>query len=195
MKPQTRRGEESAATRTAILDATVRIMLDEGYAAVSSRKVAQAAGLKSQLVYYHFGAMDELFLAVFRREEDKFVAAQARALAAKNPFRALWDLNLKASAGTLAAEFFALANHRKAIQKEIARSTERLRTLQIAFLSRFLEERGLATPELSAELLVFLVVTVSRGLVAERAVGFETGHEAVFAAAERWLAKLESASG
>jgi AcrR family transcriptional regulator len=191
----TRGGEESAKTRSAILDATVRIMRDEGYAAVSSRKVALAAGLKSQLVYYHFGTMDELFLAVFQREEDRFVQAHAKALAAKNPFRALWELNLKVSSTTLASEFFALANHRKAIQKEIARSTERLRALQIAFFARFLEERGMTSPDLPPDLLAFLLVTLSRGLVAEAAVGVETGHQAVFAAAERWLRRLEDGAG
>src|SRR3546814_13442773 len=37
-------GNETSATRLAILDATERMMIDAGYAAVSTRKVAAAVG-------------------------------------------------------------------------------------------------------------------------------------------------------
>ena len=58
------RGEASLKL---IIDTTERLMLDEGYAAVSSRRVAKEAGLKPPLVHYYFPATDDLFLAVFRR--------------------------------------------------------------------------------------------------------------------------------
>lgn len=184
-------GEDSAATRRAILDATVRIMLDEGYAAVSSRRVAREAGLKSQLVYYHFGTMDELFLAVFHREEGRFLEAHAKAFASKTPLRALWQLTSGPSAAALSFEFLALSNHRKIIQTEIARSTERVRRLQAAFMARYLGEGDRTPKEISPELLSFLLITVSRGLVSEAAVGVDLAHDAAFAAVERWLQALE----
>src|SRR5262249_22294781 len=52
MALERRNSEESSGTRNAILDATEAIMREEGYAAVSSRRVAEKAGLKSQLVHY-----------------------------------------------------------------------------------------------------------------------------------------------
>ena len=65
MKPARRMGPETSETRMALLDATERVLRSEGYAAVSSRRIAQEAGLKQQLVYYYFHTMDELLLATF----------------------------------------------------------------------------------------------------------------------------------
>ena len=55
-------GAEDSSTRAALLDAAQQLMLDEGYAAVTSRRVAAQAGLKPQLVHYYFRTMDDLFL-------------------------------------------------------------------------------------------------------------------------------------
>ena len=65
--PKREKVERSTSPRAAILDATESIMLEEGYAAVSSRKVASRAGLTSQLLHYYFRTMDDLFIAVFVR--------------------------------------------------------------------------------------------------------------------------------
>ena len=191
MAGRKRNGEDSTRTRTAILDATETIMCEEGYAAVSSRRVARAAGLRSQLVYYHFGAMDDLFLALYQRSEEGFFHAHAQALADKNPLRALWTLNVEAKGAALAMEFIALANHRKVIRKEIARSTERYRRLQTAAFARFLEERDIGPETMPPEVLSFLMVTLSRGLVTETAVGVDLAHDAVRRTVEAWLDRLE----
>ena len=60
-------GAPDAKNRTVLLDAAEQMILDEGYAAVTSRRVAEKAGLKPQLVHYYFRTMDDLYLAVFRR--------------------------------------------------------------------------------------------------------------------------------
>ena len=67
-------------------------MLDEGYAAVTSRRVAARAGLKPQLVHYYFRTMDDLFVALIRRGAEQNLEHQARALASPQPLRALWEL-------------------------------------------------------------------------------------------------------
>ena len=64
-----------------LLDAAERVMIAEGYAAVTSRRVAAEAGLKPQLVHYYFATMDDLFLAVFRRRAEVGLERQAAALA------------------------------------------------------------------------------------------------------------------
>ncbi|CAN7398261.1 helix-turn-helix domain containing protein [Phenylobacterium sp. LjRoot219] len=192
MTSERRNGEESARTRTAILDATAQIMREEGYAAVSSRKVAERAGLKSQLVHYHFGTMDELFLALYQRYEQQHFARHAQALASRNPLRALWDLSVDAAGAELSLEFIALANHRKAIRKEIARSTERYRSLQVAVVSRFAEDLALSPDDMPADVLCFLMVATSRALITEAAVGVSAGHASMRAYIERQLQALEA---
>ena len=59
-----------AKNRGVLLDAAEQLMLEDGYAAVTSRRVAERAGLKPQLVHYYFRTMDELFIEVFRRRAE-----------------------------------------------------------------------------------------------------------------------------
>ncbi|HEY6427499.1 MAG TPA: helix-turn-helix domain-containing protein, partial [Acidimicrobiales bacterium] len=79
MTTNRRIGAETSKTRTVLLDAAEKLMLEEGYAAVTSRRVAAAAGLKPQLVHYYFRTMDDLFLALFRRRAEQGLERQARA--------------------------------------------------------------------------------------------------------------------
>ena len=74
-----RMGAKDSLTRTKLLDAAERLMLEEGYAAVTSRRVGRKAGISSQLVHYYFRTMDDLFLEVFRRRaEEGFGASNGR---------------------------------------------------------------------------------------------------------------------
>jgi TetR/AcrR family transcriptional regulator len=169
-------------------------MREDGYAAVSSRKVAERAGLKSLLVYYYFGTMDELFLALYRREEEKFFSAHAKAMASKNPARALWQLSLDESNASITQEFIALANHRKAIRAEIARSTQRFRCLQTAVFTQLLKDHAVSDPDMLAEILPFFIVSTACTLVGEEAMGISTSHAAMRSYVERYLDALERKS-
>ena len=81
--PSPRRiGAEDSKTRAQLLDAAEQLLLEEGYAAVTSRRVAAKAGLKPQLVHYYFRTMDDLFLEVFRRRAEENLARFERAVAA-----------------------------------------------------------------------------------------------------------------
>ena len=53
-------GADEPDPRNALLDAAQRLMLTEGYAAVTSRRVAAEAGVNPGLVYYYFGPMDNI---------------------------------------------------------------------------------------------------------------------------------------
>src|SRR5215472_961066 len=85
-------GAPDAKNRAVLLDAAEQLMLDEGYAAVTSRRVAAKAGLKPQLVHYYFRTMDDLFLAMLARQSEAGLDRQAKALASDRPLRALWEL-------------------------------------------------------------------------------------------------------
>ena len=68
-----------------------RLLLEEGYAAVTSRRVAAKAGLKPQLVHYYFRTMDDLFLEVFRRRAEEGFAQFERAIADEPSLRTIWS--------------------------------------------------------------------------------------------------------
>jgi AcrR family transcriptional regulator len=187
-------GAEDSTTRAALLDAAQRLMLDEGYASVTSRRVAAKAKLKPQLVHYYFRTMDDLFLALFRRGAEQNLVRQERALASAQPLRALWAFSSERAGATLTMEFAALANHRKAIRAEIAAYAERFRRLQADALARVLDPRASDAGALSPATLPVLITAISRILAMEEALGVTTGHAETRAVVERELARLERAA-
>ncbi len=195
MKEAKRGAGDNAGTKKSILDATAQIMCDEGYAAVSSRRVAEVAGLKSQLVHYHFGTMENLFLALFRRAEDDFLARQVQSLTSTKPLRSLWEQSLVQSDTRLTIEFIALAIHSEAIGNELARANERTRKIHTMVASAALERAGTAAAAPSPDVLAFLIAAVSRTLVTEEAIGAVDTHPAIYAFVEACLAKLEDGAG
>ena len=52
-------------------------MLEDGYAAVSSRSVAAAVGIQAPLVHYYFPTLDDLFVAVLERRAGRNVERMA----------------------------------------------------------------------------------------------------------------------
>jgi len=190
--PKVKTTEEINATRGLILDATEAIMLDEGYAAVSSRRVASAAGLKSQLVHYHFGTMDELFLAVYYRLVDRYIEKHEKALSSKSPLSAFWKLNTDARGRGLVCEFSALANHRDSIRKEIAATTRRIRRMQTGFLEKALKDKSAFFDSCPPEVLSLLIAGATLQLVSEKSVGVYEAHKATEAFVKKLIASLES---
>lgn len=51
-------GLEKSETRTALLEAAERLMGEEGYAAVTSRRLGAYAGVRPQLVHYYFRTIE-----------------------------------------------------------------------------------------------------------------------------------------
>lgn len=193
-KLSTRRlGVESAQNRHALLDAAEQIMREEGYAAATSRRVAERAGLKPQLVYYYFRTMDDLFLALLQRRSERGFAHLKTLLAAPQPLHSLWQLLCDPANGVLSAEFMALANHRKIIGDAIAQQAEQLRSMQAELLTRVLRERGIDAEKYPPAMIAMLIATLSQILVRERALGISGGHEALIKLIEEFLDRLEPA--
>jgi AcrR family transcriptional regulator len=139
-------GAPDAKNRGVLLDAAEQLMLDEGYAAVTSRRVAEKAGLKPQLVHYYFRTMDDLFLAVFRRRAEQGLVDQAQALKSPKPLWALWRFGTDPAASRLTMEIMGLANHRKA-RAEIAYYAERFRAEQTKAMTAALQRYGVDVSE------------------------------------------------
>ena len=186
-----RNGSTDSETRTGLLDAAEQMMLDEGYAAVTSRRVADRAGVNSGLVYYYFGTMDELFLAVFRRRAEWMLERQAEALASDQPLWALWTVTHDQANTALNLEFLALGNHRKAIMTEVANYSRRFRRQQLDALSGVLEGYGLDPQEWPPASVILLLSSVSRFLLMEDSYGLDLGHAETIEIVERLLCQLE----
>ena len=185
-------GAEDSKTRAQLLDAAERLLLEEGYAAVTSRRVAAAAGLKAQLVHYYFRTMDDLFLAVLRRRADRQIEGFERAIAADPSLRNLWRMNTDQGGAAFTIEFVALANHRKAIKEEIARYAERFRAAQLEAIGAALGAGGISNRQLPPIVALLLMTGLSQVLALEGALGITTGHRDTLKFVESTIAQLET---
>jgi AcrR family transcriptional regulator len=165
-------------------------MLEEGYAAVSSRRIASRAGLPNA-IHYYFETMDDLFIALFWRRAARSLARQEEVLASPQPLWAFWDLLLDRSNGDLNTEFIALANHRKAIRSEIAESSRTFRRGQLAALASVIESSTSSNASRSPEAIVLLLSAVSRYLTTENAFDLDIGHAEVVEFVEHCIREIE----
>ncbi|MFE0131886.1 TetR/AcrR family transcriptional regulator [Streptomyces sp. NPDC059037] len=72
----------SADTKTKLLEATLRTLIEQGIAKTSARTIAAAAGVNQALVFYHFGSVDELLAAACRHGSEQRVSRYRDRLAA-----------------------------------------------------------------------------------------------------------------
>jgi AcrR family transcriptional regulator len=191
MAPARRSNVEESDTRTALLDAAQAVMIDEGYAAVSTRRVAREAGVNNGLVYYYFGTMDELFVELFRRGAERSLQLLKDVLAGPQPLWSLWHLIHDVPNSALTMEFIALANHRKAIKAEIAAYSRKFRQVEVERITSVLATYGLDAERWPPTSIILLMSGISRFLLIEEAFELDIGHAETLAVIEREIRRLE----
>lgn len=174
--PRKPRSPDSGA-RHRLIEATAKLMRDEGYAAATSRRVAAEAGVKQALVYYYFPTMDDLFVEVLRSGADASLERMRAALTADDPLRALWAMNSDSRLTSLNTEFMALANHRKDIRAELRSYAERVRDIETAAVAVGLRARGVDLKKYPPVAVSMLIAQIARSLCNEDAVGVTLGHD------------------
>lgn len=75
--------QRSESTTTALLDAARELFAHDGYAATSLDAVVARAGVSKGALYHHFAGKQELFRAVFDREQVRLAEALAVAYTAQ----------------------------------------------------------------------------------------------------------------
>ena len=86
-----RRDRGAADTRTSIVDAARSSLLSDGYAALSTRRVADIAGVPLSQIHYHFGSKRQLILAVLDAENQRLLARQREMFDEPEPLWVRWD--------------------------------------------------------------------------------------------------------
>jgi TetR/AcrR family transcriptional regulator len=184
-------GAESSETRTRLLAVAERLMLEEGYAAVTARRVGSKAGVAPGLLYYYFPTLDDLFVAILRQRADEVLEHQAGLLASEAPVRALWEFSTSPYAGTFTSEFMALANHREAVRREVVAYHRRYLEVQHEALSAAQRDGRLDLGDVPLRGLLVLALHLASGLLTDRALRFTWGHDEAFALVERYLGMAE----
>jgi AcrR family transcriptional regulator len=78
-RPRARPGAEQ--TRARIVEAALQALRDEGIAGISARAIARHGDFNQALIFYHFGSVEGLLVAVARSESERRSALYAPALA------------------------------------------------------------------------------------------------------------------
>ena len=86
-----RRDRATAETRAAIIAAARERLLAEGYANLSTRRVAEEADVPLSQIHYHFGSKLQLILAVLAAETDKLLERQREMFDKPDPLWVRWE--------------------------------------------------------------------------------------------------------
>ena len=185
-----RLGSKTAINREKLIQAAEQLICNEGYASVTARKVAAEAGLKVQLVYYYFEAMDDLILEVIRQHSNDRMKLFVKALTSTKPLRALWDMNRNKSSALFTTEVLAMANHKENIRKELAAIGDGFRILQAEAVGQLLEERGVDTTLYPPTAIVATISALSRAMAQDEALGANSGYAEAAAIIDQLIDKL-----
>ena len=184
-------GSIDSAKAEAMLDAAEDILRDEGYGALTSRRVAEHLGVKQRLVYYYFRAMDDLVLETFKRLAIRDLERLEAGLSSNRPLHDIWNVFINTTDSRIIAEFMALANHHDALREEVIAFIETSRKIQIRALKKAMAASGADTSSLSADAIAFIGSSVALALNRESTLGIKKGHAPVKKLIKDFFAGLE----
>ena len=186
----TRRRLTADQSRTLILEATERLLQTQGHNALTVRRVAAEAGMKTPLVHYHFETTEDLLIAFYRYIGEKHRLNIEAALASDRPIHALWDVNTARDAGRLMAEMIGLGHRNEVVRAEFAAHVENFRAMQAQAFETALRPHAAAagcTPDAA----IFILTAVTTALIMDRSVGINAGHEDSIAFVKACMDRLE----
>lgn len=78
-------------TRATILEAAKAALVESGFSALSTRSIAQRAGVPLSQIHYHYGTKQNLVLEVLEDENRKLLDRQTRLYQSDMPFWKQWE--------------------------------------------------------------------------------------------------------
>jgi AcrR family transcriptional regulator len=183
-------GPVGSVNWVAMLDAAEATLLEEGYGALTSRRIAERVGVKQRLVYYYFQTMDELIVETFRRMSARELERMRESAAADLPLRELWDVCIHTTDSRVTSEFMALAYRNDSLRQEVIYFIEESRRIQAEVVARALKGSAFAMP-LDAEGTALLATGVALAMTREAALGITMGHASLLGFIESVQERLE----
>lgn len=178
-------------TEDTFLDAAERLLVEVGYAGITTRGVAEEAGANKGLVHYYFGSMENLLVRVLERFTERLIARQRAMYAADLPFIEKWrqamrylDEDLASGYQKVWYELQALAWNRPELRERVAHVDEEWRAVLAEAFEQARREHPIDMP---VDAFVSLVATFNEGMILERLSGIDTGHRALLVWIDDWL--------
>jgi AcrR family transcriptional regulator len=183
-----------------LLDAAERLLIAEGYASVSTRRVASEAGLNHGLVHYYFGSMEELLVQVLERFTAQLTTRQREMYSQDIPFIEKWrqamaylDSDQASGYQKIWLELQAMAWNREELRGRVASVNAKWRGVLTEAFEGAARDYGIDTNEFPIAGIVSLVATFNEGIILERLSGIYDGQQDLLEMIDRWLQKLEGA--
>jgi AcrR family transcriptional regulator len=180
------------------LDAAERLLVSVGYANITTRRLAEEAGLNHGLVHYYFGSMQELLVQVLERFTARLIARQREMYAANVPFIEKWRTAMRYIEEDRASgyskvwyELQALGWNDSQIRKRVVKVDEAWFRVVTDAVNEAVEEYGLDRAQFPSEAVVGLVTTFNEGMHLRMLSGLHTGHGALLEWIDQWLEHLE----
>jgi AcrR family transcriptional regulator len=179
-----------AAAEEALLDAAERLLVDVGHAGITTRRIAEEAGVNHGLVHYYFGSNENLLVRALERFTGRLIERQRALYAADVPFVEKWRTAMRyllsedVSYQKVWLELQALAWNNGELQGRLALVNAEWRAVLTEAFEEPHRELGIDLP---LDALVSLVVTFNTGIIVERLGGIEAGHRELLAWIDGWL--------
>lgn len=189
-EPKRRMGSLDSAMAQSMLTATEEVLKEEGYASLTSRRVAEHVGVKQRLVYYYFATMDDLIIESFRRLAIRDLERLKNSVSSDHPLHDIWEVGVNTADSRLVAEFMALAYRNEGLRKEVVRFIEDARDIQVAAIRKIMGSKE--SKELKPVALALLGSSVALAMNREAAIGVTKGHQTVKRLIKSFCDELES---
>jgi AcrR family transcriptional regulator len=189
---------ERAAVIDTFLDAAERLLVEVGHAGITTRRLAEEAGLNHGLVHYYFGSMEEVLVRVLERFTERLIQRQREMYEEKVPFLDKWreamgylDEDQKSGYQKVWLELQALAWNRPELKSRVAMVNAKWRAVLTEAFTPAIARYGIDTNTFPVDAIVSLVMTFNQGILLERHSGIFEGHTVLLESVDRWLESLE----
>jgi AcrR family transcriptional regulator len=178
------------AAKEALLDAAERLLVDVGYAGITTRRLADEAGVNHGLVHYYFGSIENLLVQALERFTERLIARQRELYSADMAFVEKWRTAMRylvsedVTYEKIWLELQALAWNHPELRDRLARVNTEWRAVLTEAFAEPHRELGITMP---LDALVSLVMTFNIGIMVERLGGIERGHGELLGWIDRWL--------
>jgi AcrR family transcriptional regulator len=195
-------GDESESSPVKLLlDAAERLLVKEGHAAISTRRVASEAGLNHGLIHYYFGSMEELLMRVLERFTTELIMRQRDLYSQDMPFIDKWrmamaylDSDQASGYQKIWLELQAIAWNREDVRERVAAINAEWRAVLTEAFENAARHYRIDTKEFPISAIVSLVMTFNEGIILERLSGIYDGQPELLNMVDSGLEKLERAN-
>ena len=188
-EPATKSTARSTAEE-ALLDAAERLLVEVGYAGITTRRLAEEAGVNHGLVHYYFGSNENLLVRALERFTERMIERQRALYASDEPFVEKWRTAMRflvaedVTYEKVWLELQALSWNDEGLRDRLGRVNAEWRAVLTDAFREPHRELGIDMP---LEALVSLVITFNVGIIVERLGGIEAGHQELLDWIDGWL--------